>query len=321
MRRRTALLAAGTASAVTAGAIALRRTDARWAGADDRRRPEERLLPVGRASTVITDDGAELAVLDAGQGPMVVLAHCWTGGREVWAPVAHRLIAGGHRVVLYDQRGHGSSTVGADGFTIPRLGGDLRAVLEAVDARDAVLAGHSMGGMTIQALAAEHAETLQARARAIVLVATAAAGLGRGRIDAPLQRAIASPLVEGTLGTSLGHALVRGLVGRAVQRNHLVLTRDLFCACAPETRSGWLSAMQTMDLREAIKGISMPVTVVAGGRDLLTPPSRAAELVEAIPGAELRTLHDAGHMLPLEAPDEVAGAIAAAAGGRTGRQA
>ena len=61
----------------------------------------------------------------AGDGPPVVLAHCWTGGREVWAPVANRLVRRGHQVVLYDQRGHGSSSVGDDGLTIERLGAEL----------------------------------------------------------------------------------------------------------------------------------------------------------------------------------------------------
>ncbi|HET8618358.1 MAG TPA: alpha/beta fold hydrolase, partial [Acidimicrobiales bacterium] len=75
-------------------------------------------VPRGRALVVTTDDGARLAVTDAGDritlgGPApVVLAHCWTGSRAVWAPVARRLVAAGHRVVLYDQRGHGASTAG-----------------------------------------------------------------------------------------------------------------------------------------------------------------------------------------------------------------
>ena len=63
---------------------------------------------------------------------MVVLAHCYTGSRGVWAPVARRLVDKGYRVVLWDQRGHGASTVGSDGLTIDRLGEDLREVLESV---------------------------------------------------------------------------------------------------------------------------------------------------------------------------------------------
>ena len=107
----------------------------------------------------------------------VVLPHCWTGlaGRRV--PVARRLLAAGHRVVLYDQRGHGASTVGRQPVSIARLGDDLAAVLEQLDLRDVVLAGHSMGGMTVMAFACGHPEVVRERVRGLALVATAAHGL------------------------------------------------------------------------------------------------------------------------------------------------
>jgi pimeloyl-ACP methyl ester carboxylesterase len=314
MRRREKLALAGVAAAAGTALVA-RRVDRRWTAADDPCAPEHLLLPAGESLRITVDDGAELAVTIAGEGPDVVLPHCWTGGREVWAPVAHRLVAGGHRVVLYDQRGHGSSTVGSEGFTIPRLGADLRAVLEAADARDAVLAGHSMGGMTIQSLASHHLDVVDDRVQAIVLVSTAASGIGRGiaRVDESAARVVGSRWLERAMRSRVGHALVRGSVGAAVRRNHLVLTRDLFVATAPDVRSGWLTAMQTMDLREGIARIGVPTTVVVGTRDTLTPPDRAAELVDTIPGARLVTIDDAGHMLPLEHPDELADAIASAA--------
>ncbi len=88
--------------------------------------------------------------------------------------------------------------------------------------------------------------------------------------------------------------------------SHLIVTRDLFVACPPEARAGFLSAMQAMDLREGIAAIGVPTTVMVGSRDQLTPPALAAELAQTIPGAELVTLPDAGHQLPLEAPDDVA---------------
>jgi non-heme chloroperoxidase len=311
---RGGTLALGAVGAAAVGAVvATRHVERRWSSGDDPCAPADRVLPAGASHVVATDDGAELAVTVAGAGPTVVLAHCWTGGREVWAPVAHRLVRRGHQVVLYDQRGHGSSTVGTDGFTIPRLGADLRAVLDGLDVRDAVVAGHSMGGMAVQSLATHHLPVVEQRARALVLVATAASGLGRGRRDGRATRAVASPSLERLLRSRIGHALVRGSVGAAVHRDHLVLTRDLFVACPPASRSGWLSAMQAMDLRDGVAAIGIPTTVLVGTHDRLTPPERAAELASAIPGARLATLDGRGHMLPLEAPDEVADALAEAA--------
>lgn len=315
--RNRAVTVGGWLALTAAGAVAVRRAERALDETPPLEDPHERLLPLGASLVVTTDDRAELAVTVAGpeSAPAVVLAHCWTGGREVWAPVAHRLLRTGLRVVLYDQRGHGSSTAGSDGFTIPRLGHDLRAVLEAVDARDAVLAGHSMGGMTVQALACEHPDVVVDRAKAIVLVATAAGGLSRGRTDRHGPRLIAGRGVERALSSRAGHWFVRGAVGKTVRRHDLELTRDLFLAAHPDTRGDWLAAMLEMDLREGIASIRVPTTVMVGDRDRLTPRERAAEIAAAVPGSRLVTLPHVGHMLPLESPDEVASQIAAAAYG------
>ncbi|HYD09332.1 MAG TPA: alpha/beta fold hydrolase, partial [Acidimicrobiales bacterium] len=196
--RRSTTIVLGTAALAAGAAVALRRVDARWGSGDDPCAPDELDAPAGTASTIVTDDGAAISVLVAGDGtgPTVVLPHCWMGSRRVWAPVAHRLVRAGRTVVLYDQRGHGESTVGRDGFTIPRLGADLKAVLEHVDARDVVLGGHSMGGMTIQSLATHHLDVLAERVSALVLVSTACGGLSQGRRDAGMAKAIGGALVE-----------------------------------------------------------------------------------------------------------------------------
>ena len=127
-----------------------------------------------------------------------MLSHCWTGSRATWEPVAARLVAAGRQVVLYDQRGHGASTMGPDNPTVEQLGEDLAAVLEAVDARDAVLAGHSMGGMAIQALAVARPDVVAERVRALVLAGTAGFGVAGG----PLSGAM--PLRHRRTGASSG---------------------------------------------------------------------------------------------------------------------
>jgi non-heme chloroperoxidase len=321
MSRRGWTLAAALSAAAVGGAVALHRTDARWARTPNPARREELLPPAGDRLTVETDDGARLEATVAGRGPTVVLSHCWTGGREVWAPVAHRLLHHGHRVVLYDQRGHGASTVGDDGFTIPRLGADLRAVIEAVDVRDAVIAGHSMGGMSVQSLVAHHRPALAGRIAGLVLVATAASGLSQGGRDRRLTRVVGGRAVERALRGRFGHLLVRGTVGTSVVRDHLITTRDLFVACEPATRAGCLSAIQTLDLRDGLADLDVPTAITVGTRDTLTPLSRARELADLLPHARLDVHEGLGHMLPLEAPDEIARLISdtARAAADTGR--
>jgi pimeloyl-ACP methyl ester carboxylesterase len=300
------------AASVVAGAAAFRRADRRWASTPDDVLPTDRLLPVGELRSVRTDDGADLAVTVAGpaDGPLVVLAHGFTNAREVWAPVAHRLLRAGRRVALYDHRGHGSSTSGADGHTIDRLGRDLAAVLEALDATDATLVGHSMGGMTIQSFAAHHPDVVDRRVAALVLVATAAHGIGRDERSNRITAKVAGGRgIERFLRTRAGHAFFRGVYGTTVRRVDLLLSQDGFLGTPGAAREAFVDAMLCMDLREANSSIDVPTTVVIGERDTLLVPRLGEAVAASIPGARVVRLADKGHMLPLEAPDEVARAV------------
>ncbi len=266
---------------------------------------------------VPTADGASLAVWDLGSGPTVVLPHCWGCSHAIWVPVARRLVESGHRVVLYDQRGHGASTRGTAPLDLVTLADDLSAVLSAREVTDAVLAGHSMGGMTIMALATHRSEVLAQRGRAVVLVATAAADMsvGSARADLLAARFIGSPLVARTLRSSRGHRFVRGAFGADPVPAHMDLTRTLFADCDPSVRAGFMTTMSAMNLLEGIATIALPTTVLIGSLDRLTPPARSQRMVDTIPGARLVTLAGRGHMLPLEDPDAVTDEIVRAAKG------
>lgn len=320
-RSRRSLLALGAAATLVGGAIAYKKVAASRAhdlhegpssvGDPSHSADSDELGwgSVGAPSrlSVTTADGADLAMWDVGEGPMVVLPHCWGCSHAIWIPVARRLVESGNRVVLYDQRGHGASSRGTAQLSIETLADDFAAVLAARDVEDAVLAGHSMGGMTVMALATYRPEILAARARAIVLVATAAADLGSGPARAEWFAAnlIASPAVSLALRSPAGHRFVRGVFGEDPVRAQMDLTRTLFADTTPHVRAGFLSSMSTMNLLEGIATIGIPTTVLVGSRDRLTSPARAEQMVRAIPGARLVTLPGRGHMLPLEDPDAV----------------
>jgi pimeloyl-ACP methyl ester carboxylesterase len=109
---------------------------------------------------------------------------------------------------------------------------------------------------------------------------------------------------------SRGLAFTRGSVGVEAHRAQVQATHDAFVATPGPVRSGFLVAMSKMDYRRGLASIGVPTTVLVGTHDRLTPPGRARELAAGIRGAELTVLPGKGHMLPLEAPDEVADAIA-----------
>jgi non-heme chloroperoxidase len=317
-RHRGLIVLGGAAAVTAAGAIAYRRAQSgRQTGTEigtGSDRFEDlgwgELEPPGEIA-IPTADGARLTAWDVGSGPTVVLSHGWAASHAVWIPVARRLVESGHRVVLYDQRGHGASTRGTAPLDTTTLARDFALVLEARDVPDAILAGHSMGGMTVMALATFQPEVLNQRGRAIVLVATAAAdtSLGSPRVDRLAVRLIGSPYVSKTLQSTNGHRFVRGAFGTEPVGSHMDLTRTLFADCDPSVRAGFLSSMSVMDLLDGIATIAVPTTVVIGSRDRLTPPARSQTLIDTIPGARLVTLPERGHMLPLEDPDAVADEI------------
>jgi non-heme chloroperoxidase len=307
--RRPIAAAAGVAIA-GAGAAAWRR----------QHRPPDLELPDvaslgGEERTVRTSDGGELAVTVAGPagGRLFVLAHGWVCDRSTWVPVAHRLVGHGHRVALYDQRGHGRSRAGEDGFAVEALGDDLMALLEEFDARDAVVAGHSMGGMAAQAFAVRHPDVLAARVRGLALVSTASERVGHGRAAARFLGAVmARPALDRALAnTAVGPWLVRSSVGRRPAPAWLHSLRQTLAATPAEVRTGCLTAMSTLDLSASLGRITVPAVVLVGSRDMLIPPQRGRLLAERLARSRLEVVKGAGHMLPFEAPARVADALRA----------
>lgn len=320
--RRTALVAGASAAvavgAAVAGTLALRRVERSLGLPSVGERAAEAALPGAEELHVATSDGAALGATMAGpeSGQLFVLAHGWTLDRRLWLAVARRLVDEGHRVVLYDQRGHGASTVGSDGVTIERLAADLGAVLDHVDAEGAVVAGHSMGGMAAQAYATLQPAEAALRVGAMVLVATASSRVGAGFAVAEqlAERVIAHRGAAGAVGhPRVGPLLLRRTMGTTASADALRDMCDWFVATPAEVRAGCLSAMAGMDLTDGLRALDMDVTVVAGSRDHLLPPSRSRRIASLVPGARLVMVEGAGHMLPFEIPDQLADLLLEAA--------
>jgi pimeloyl-ACP methyl ester carboxylesterase len=300
MKARTALLLGIGAGVATAAVVANRRAD----------RSPLAVVAEGRRTKVETSDGAVLTVDVTGpeDGPVVLLAHCWGGDLRNWDLVAGPLVEDGHRVVRWSQRGHGSSTVGEDGYAIERFGADLAEVLEALDLQDVVVAGHSLGGMTTQAFAIWHPEVVQERVKGLVLVGTSSGRLAASPI-ARTERLLRNPRLDRVLAGPGGHVWVRGALGKGATPAMVRATRDHFVATPHEVRMGIADAMLAMDLHEGRRQIDVPTTIVVGTRDTLTPVAHSRSMAADIPGARLEVLPGAGHMLPFEAPDVVVRAI------------
>ena len=154
--------------------------------------PLDELRHIGRGGQqqpVTAPDGVRLHVETTGplDAPLtVVFAHGWTGDLTVWRHQRDALAQLPVRQVFYDQRGHGYSSYLPGTAEIRTLAGDLHAVLNAVAPRGPlVLVGHSMGAMSIMALARMHPALFGSRVTATVLMATSAGGLDQLSLGLP----------------------------------------------------------------------------------------------------------------------------------------
>jgi pimeloyl-ACP methyl ester carboxylesterase len=291
--------------------VANRRLRARAPDDDGPGAPRDALDPPSdRVHTIATADGGTLRVLERGSGPPVVLVHGYTLTSAVWTLQLERWPEHGHRVVAYDQRGHGGSLAGADGITAASLAADLRTVLEELDLRDVVLVGHSLGGMVVQALAVEHADVVATRVARVVLLSTAARGVSW--VDSPLRSFVErAGALYGRIGPlamgrrELGFLLASVGVGPDAPVWVIERAQAMTQACPPETLVAAGRVLLRFDVSTRVEAVAAPTLVVCGTHDRLTPPRESVRLVERIPGAVLEVLPRVGHLVMLEAPDRL----------------
>lgn len=252
--------------------------------------------------------------------PTVVLVHGWSNSTPVWEPVL-RALGDEFRVVTYDLRGHGQSdTPTPDRYSVEALVDDLAAVLAATVPRGqkAVLAGHSMGGMTI--MAAGRRPAVVAMTAGALLASTGFGDLVASARVAPtrpvrLAGAIHRYLLHSTapLGppTRLSRATLRyATMGRSSPRDMVALNASLVHACDRRSRGAWGRVLETLEVGDGLAGWDVPVHVLVGSADRLTPPVHAYRIAERLPqGTGVTKLEGVGHLTPLEAPDVVADLI------------
>jgi pimeloyl-ACP methyl ester carboxylesterase len=252
-------------------------------------------------------------------GDVIVLIHGWSCCLEYWNPQINAF-AGEYRVVAYDQRGHGESEIGTRPFGPDRLADDLSAVLDAVlrPGQRAVLVGHSMGGMTIQAWAQRYPDQVAARASAILLAATAARQIpARARIVPLVGDLVPTPvwIAQTIVGAPVplpGSAAVRGLfksciMGPACDAEQAAFGLAIVRSCRPVVRGAVARDLATLDLGDAATHITVPTSVIAGKHDKLLPVVHSQEIADLLAAAgslDRFTVLQTGHLPNIEAAPE-----------------
>lgn len=270
---------------------------------------------------VRAEDGARLNVLAYGDAdaPVLVFCHGWTCNAAYWTPQINAF-AENYRVVVYDQRGHGDSEAGARPLGADVLADDLQTVLDAVvrPGSKAVLTGHSMGGMSIIAWAEKYPENVDRTVAGVLLASTGTDRLVADSAIVPLPQRfprvpvpVASRLMGATVPLAASPVTTRALryvaLSPGASAAEVQFCEKIVLGCPPRTRGGWGRALSALDIREGLRNLTVPTTVLVGTADRLTPPVHARRLAEELDRAgnleRLVVLDGIGHMSSVEAID------------------
>ncbi|WP_300017239.1 alpha/beta hydrolase [Pseudonocardia sp.] len=290
-------------------------------------------LPPGELSSVTADDGVRLSCEEidtsGGQAELtVVLVHGFALDRRTWhfqrrslAEVADPAV----RLVLYDQRSHGrSERAPRESCTIGQLGADLAAVIRALAPEGPlVLVGHSMGGMTIMALAEDQPDLFTERVLGVALVSTSAGEVASAGLQGALL-ARNNPLTRGVgLLARLQPKLVdvvRGVAGDliwAITRSFAYGDRNvapwlvdlvdtMISTNAVDALTDFVDTVGSHDRVAALPALaSCEVLVAAGDADRVIPYGHSERIAAELPRAMLVRFPGTGHLPMLEQPDEM----------------
>ena len=245
-----------------------------------------------------------LPYADRGRGEALVLLHGFPLDSRMWHAQIERL-SDHYRVIAPDLRGFGQSRR-SDPFTLESLADDIHLFIEQLVAVPCVLGGLSMGGYVAQVYARKYPRDL----RGLILVDTKAEG------DTPQAKQGRDQMIElvrSSGAAAVAEALVPKLLAEGTRKSRpevLRALRALIENCPPRTIEYALAALRDRpDLSGDLSSIGVPTLVIVGDQDAITPPSFSEAMQRAIPNATLEVIRGAGHMAPMEQPEQVNRAI------------
>lgn len=235
------------------------------------------------------------------RAPLVMLSNSLASNLSMWDLQVPALVEAGFRVLRYDTRGHGESSVPPGPYSIELLATDALRILDKLDIKRAHFCGLSLGGMTAQKLATLHGDRLLS----VALCATAAymgpANLWDGRIAAVASGGMAA-VAETTIERWFTAESRQQLAAVARIKQGVLATPPAgYIACG--------EAIRDMDQRESIRAISIPTLVLVGEQDPATPVEAARLLQGRIAGAELVIIPNSQHLFNVERASEFNAAL------------
>ena len=250
-------------------------------------------------------NGITVAYTDEGKGPSLLFVHGFPLSRATWGRQVDAFRSN-HRVIAPDLRGLGESEATAGPVSMDLYAEDLFALVQHLGTGPVTLVGHSMGGYVALAFAKAFPQALQG----LVLVGTKSgadtpeAAAGR-RATAEKVRLEGSSLVVNAMATKM-------LSPHNADATMAASVRGFMAPSKPEGVIGALLGMaERPDAGAWLGAIKARTLVITGAEDSIIPPSESEALARAIPGARLKLIPHAGHLVAFEQPEAFNKALAA----------
>jgi pimeloyl-ACP methyl ester carboxylesterase len=248
-------------------------------------------VKVGDAQIFTTAFGSPAA-------PTILGIGGWIGSWELWSQPFSLLSANWH-TIAYDHRGSGATIAPIESISFNQLVDDIFSVLDAYQVASTVLAAESAGAATALAAALKHPQ----RIAGLIIVDGYYFGATSSEHD---------PFLAGLKSnySATLDAFVQACVPEADCEPIKRWGRQILDRAAPEAAVALYRALNPIDLRSQVSGITQPTLILHGDADRLVPLEAARWLAQNLPHAQLVVLNGAGHVPTMTRPSEVAQEIA-----------
>lgn len=240
-------------------------------------------------------------VTDVGAGPPVIFLHSMAGSAESWTQQIDQL-SNNFRCLAWDMPGYGESPAVPESTTLEQLCGLLLELLDESGIDQPVhLVGLSVGGMIAQRFAIENPQRV---ASLVILDSSASFGDGANS-EANHWADEATQSIRATSHEQYCYEMVHNITADGTPDS---VKTTAVSSMRRSTVSGLCLAARLIaahDAREELSAITVPTTVLVGDCDHETPESYARSIANAIPGAHLIVIPEAGHLSNIEAPAAV----------------